>query len=86
VFSNRLHVLLLGLLNGAIPIALVGDDDNKIIGCFNKLGLVENLLFLSDVEKFDMLKLRDGWGFGRLEYFKDLGSKLEQQVLKSLTE
>jgi hypothetical protein len=39
VISNRLHVLLVALLCGATPIALVGPNDKKIKGVFEDLGL-----------------------------------------------
>lgn len=40
VISNRLHSLLLGVINGAIPIALIDTEkDKKIIGCLDVLGI-----------------------------------------------
>ena len=40
VISNRLHSLLLGLINGSKPIALINrEKDKKIIGCLNQLGI-----------------------------------------------
>ena len=40
VVSNRLHSLLLGLINGSIPIALIDKEkDKKIIGCLNELNI-----------------------------------------------
>lgn len=49
VISNRLHVLLLGLLNGSIPIAIIDENkDRKIIGALEYLNIKwmkkENLL------------------------------------------
>ncbi|GKT11810.1 MAG: hypothetical protein ISEC1_P0783 [Thiomicrorhabdus sp.] len=40
VISNRLHSLLLGVINGAIPIAVIDPQkDQKIIGCLEDLGI-----------------------------------------------
>ncbi|WP_428820434.1 polysaccharide pyruvyl transferase family protein [Microbulbifer sp. MCCC 1A16149] len=61
VISNRLHVLLLALLNGAIPIAVVGDEDSKIEGFFAKLGMHNFVYRATDAAKLDLSKVRSEW-------------------------
>lgn len=39
VISNRLHVLLMAMLQGAIPIPFLGRDDHKVKAYFDSLGL-----------------------------------------------
>ncbi len=46
VFSNRLHVLLLGMLHGALPFAVVDKNHHKIIGILSDAGLSESIINL----------------------------------------
>jgi len=40
IISNRLHVLLLAMINGAIPIAIIDlEKDKKILGCLDSLNI-----------------------------------------------
>lgn len=49
VISNRLHALLIGYMNGAIPIALVDkDSDAKIVGCLTEFGMADNVFDVAD--------------------------------------
>lgn len=49
VFSNRLHVLILAGLSGAVPVGIVKKSDNKkIISLFGDVGLSESLIIIDD--------------------------------------
>lgn len=60
VVSNRLHALLLGYINGAIPVAVVDPQkDAKIVGCLQALGLGDCVV-ASDEEFHSLLRRQRG--------------------------
>ncbi|MCK8077189.1 polysaccharide pyruvyl transferase family protein [Vibrio sp. 1CM2L] len=55
IISNRLHVLLLGMINGAIPLAIVDyEKDRKIIDLFETIGLSGNVFSLDSIGNLDL--------------------------------
>ena len=83
VVSNRLHVLLLAMASGAMPVALVRDGENaKIVGLFKGLGLDELLL-----EKDAITKLGDeslSVDFSLISTLFEQGAKELNDAFKSL--
>nr|WP_010133608.1 polysaccharide pyruvyl transferase family protein [Microbulbifer agarilyticus] len=80
VISNRLHVLLLAFLNGAIPIAVVGEDDSKIEGCFHKLDLEGNVFNWSDVNEINLSQVRAKWDVEKYNLIVEKSSFLKKQL------
>jgi polysaccharide pyruvyl transferase WcaK-like protein len=59
VFSNRLHVLLFALANGAIPFAIIDIKKNtKITGLFEDAGLKSLIININD-HPIDIKALRE---------------------------
>lgn len=69
VVSDRLHVLLMGALNGAIPVAFISaEKDSKVAGCLEELG-IKNIIYYDkggfdfsalDLSYFTVMKSLEG--------------------------
>jgi hypothetical protein len=77
VISNRLHVLLVALLCGATPIALLGPNDKKIKGVFEDLGIGSSVI---NYDSNGLLELKE---FHKIDHHKGLNLLDNSKLLTS---